>query len=48
MTPFLEFSIALGKLDWVRLEELGAQLNIPLVDMDLLYYEAMEWAEKSF
>ncbi len=48
MTPFLEFSIALGKLDWERLEELGAQLNIPLNDMDLLYYEAMEWAEKSF
>ncbi|MBD8522799.1 EAL and HDOD domain-containing protein [Lysinibacillus fusiformis] len=48
MTPFLEFSIALGKLDWARLEELGAQLNIPLKDMDLLYYEAMEWAEKSF
>lgn len=48
MTPFLEFSIALGKLDWARLEELGAQLNIPLNDMDLLYYEAMEWAEKSF
>lgn len=48
MTPFLEFSIALGKLDWARLEELGDQLNIPLNDMDLLYYEAMEWAEKSF
>ncbi|MEK5433083.1 HDOD domain-containing protein [Lysinibacillus sp. FSL R7-0073] len=48
MTPFLEFSIALGKLDWARLEELGAQLNIPLNDMDLLYYEAMEWAENSF
>lgn len=48
MTPFLEFSIALGKLDWARLEELSAQLNIQLNDMDLLYYEAMEWAEKSF
>lgn len=48
MTPYLEFSIALGKLDWPRLEELATQLNIPLVDIDHLYYEAMEWAEKSF
>jgi len=48
MTPYLEFSIALSKLDWLRLEELAVQLNIQLVDIDLLYYEAIEWAEKSF
>lgn len=48
MTPYLEFSIALSKLDWPRLEELAVQLNIQLVDIDLLYYEAIEWAEKSF
>ncbi|MFJ7375534.1 EAL and HDOD domain-containing protein [Lysinibacillus capsici] len=48
MTPYLEFCIALSKLDWPRLEELAVQLNIQLVDIDLLYYEAIEWAEKSF
>lgn len=48
MTPYLEFSITLSKLDWPRLEELAVQLNIQLVDIDLLYYEAIEWAEKSF
>lgn len=48
MTPYLEFSIALGKLDWSSLEELAPQVNIDLTTIDLLYHEAMEWAEKSF
>jgi len=48
MTPYLEFSIALGKLDWSNLEKLAPQINIDLVNIDLLYLEAMEWAEKSF
>ncbi|MGE7695688.1 EAL and HDOD domain-containing protein [Lysinibacillus sp. NPDC094177] len=47
MTPYLEFSIALGKLDWSTLENLAPQLNIDLTKVDLLYHEAMEWAEKS-
>ncbi|MEK5233193.1 HDOD domain-containing protein [Lysinibacillus sp. FSL K6-0232] len=48
MTPYLEFSIALGKLDWAQLEELAPQFHMELKDMEHLYYEAMEWAEKSF
>ncbi len=47
MTPYLEFSIALGKLDWSTLEDLAPQLNIDLTKIDLFYNEAMEWAEKS-
>ncbi|MFJ7731956.1 EAL and HDOD domain-containing protein [Lysinibacillus sp. NPDC097231] len=47
MTPYLEFSIALGKLDWSSLEELAPKLNVDLTSIDLLYNEAMEWAEKS-
>jgi len=48
MTPYLEFSIALDKLDWSSLEVLAPQLNFDLTNIDLLYQEAMEWAEKSF
>jgi len=47
MTPYLEFSIALGKLDWTTLENLAPQLNMNFTNIDLLYNEAMEWAEKS-
>lgn len=47
MTPYLEFSIALGKLDWDSLEELAPNINIDLTSIDLLYHEAFEWAEKS-
>ena len=47
MTPYLEFSIALGKLDWERLEELASQINIEMTSIDLLYNEALEWAETS-
>ena len=47
MTPYLEFSIALGKLDWDSLEELAPKINIDLTSIDLLYHEAIEWAEKS-
>ena len=47
MTPYLEFSIALDKLDWSTLENLAPQLNMNFTNIDLLYNEAMEWAEKS-
>ncbi|MFF2177944.1 EAL and HDOD domain-containing protein [Lysinibacillus sp. NPDC058147] len=47
MTPYLDFSIALAKLDWSTLEELAPQLNMNFTNIDLLYNEAMEWAEKS-
>ncbi|MDM5250175.1 MULTISPECIES: HDOD domain-containing protein [unclassified Lysinibacillus] len=47
MAPYLEFSIALSKLDWPTLEKLASQLNIDLSNIDQLYHEAMEWAEKS-
>ncbi|MFJ7407471.1 MULTISPECIES: EAL and HDOD domain-containing protein [unclassified Lysinibacillus] len=47
MTPYLEFSIALGKLDWERIEQLAPQINIEMASIDLLYNEALEWAETS-
>ena len=48
MTPYLDFSIALGKLDWNALEMLAPKFNLDIESMDLLYKEALEWAETSF
>ena len=48
MTPYLDFSIALGKLDWNALEMLAPKFNLDIESMDLLYNEALEWAETSF
>ncbi|MEG0259074.1 MAG: HDOD domain-containing protein [Lysinibacillus sp.] len=47
MFPYLEFSVALGKLDWDRLEQLAPQFNLSTVNIDKIYNEALEWAEKS-
>lgn len=47
MTPYLDFSIALGKIDWVTLEKLAPKFDLDMEDIDLLYNEALEWAEAS-
>lgn len=47
MTPYLNFSIALGKLDWDTLEKLAPEFNLDMDSVDLLYNEALEWAETS-
>lgn len=41
MTPYLEFSIALGKLDWPSLEELAPQVNIDR--QPLIFYTMKQW-----
>lgn len=48
MSPYLEFSIALGKLDWDTLEVLAPKFNLDMESMELLYKEALEWAETSY
>ncbi len=48
MTPYLEFSIALGKLDGDSLKELSSQLDLDMAHINVLYTEALEWAETSF
>ncbi|WP_042471734.1 EAL and HDOD domain-containing protein [Bacillus ndiopicus] len=48
MTPYLQFSIALSKLEWDKLELLGADVGLDVYEMDELYSEALSWAEKSF
>lgn len=47
MSPYLEFSIALGKLDWDTLDRLAPKFNINMEDMEVLYTEALQWAETS-
>lgn len=46
ITPYLQFSITLSKLEWDKLEEIGAALGLDAYEMDDLYNEALTWAEK--
>lgn len=45
MTPYLQFSIAVSKLDWDNIERLAGQLNIPLDSVLPMYEEVMAWVE---
>ena len=47
MSPYLEFSIALGKLDWDTLDRLAPKFNLDMENMESLYKEALQWAETS-
>ncbi|MEC1179429.1 HDOD domain-containing protein [Metasolibacillus meyeri] len=46
ITLYLQFSITLSKLEWDKLEEIGAALGLDAYEMDDLYNEALTWAEK--
>ena len=43
MQPYLQFSIALSKLDWVRINDLAEQLNIPKECILPIYEEVKNW-----
>ncbi|WP_342559286.1 HDOD domain-containing protein [Metasolibacillus sp. FSL K6-0083] len=47
MTPYLQFSMALDKLEWDKLQALGENIGLNIHEMDELYSEALAWAEKS-
>lgn len=47
MSPFLEFSIALGKMDWDVIDKLALQFDLSDETIKRLYYEANEWAENA-
>ncbi|SOC16970.1 EAL and modified HD-GYP domain-containing signal transduction protein [Ureibacillus xyleni] len=47
MTPYLEFSIALSKMDWDSIERLIPQLGLDNEKVEIIYNEAAIWAEKS-
>lgn len=48
MSPYLQFSIALGKLDWETLGELAPMFKLDMVHIDKIYEEATEWVENAF
>lgn len=48
MSPYLQFSIALGKLDWETLGELAPMFKLDMAHIDKIYEEATEWVENAF
>ena len=47
MTPYLQFSIALNKLDWKKINPLAAQLNIAKEEILPMYEEAKLWVDEA-
>lgn len=45
MTPYLQFSIALSKLDWKQLKPLAKQLNVSEEELLTIYEEVNAWVE---
>ncbi|MEK4627271.1 HDOD domain-containing protein [Solibacillus sp. FSL R7-0682] len=45
MTPYLQFSIALSKLDWKQLKPLAIQLNVSEEELLTIYEEVNAWVE---
>lgn len=48
MTPYLQFSIALGKLDWEKIDEFATILNLSKSEVEKIYLIANEWAKSAF
>lgn len=48
MTPYLQFSIALSKLDWACIEELAPLFHLDFESINSIYLESTEWAETAF
>ena len=47
MTPYLELSIALSKMDWETVKRLKSQLGLEDEKIDKIYNEAAKWTEMS-
>ncbi|RUL47493.1 MULTISPECIES: EAL and HDOD domain-containing protein [Lysinibacillus] len=47
MTPYLELSIALSKVDWEAIDQLAPLFNLDHEKLEIIFNEATEWAEKS-
>lgn len=47
MTPYLEFSIALNKMDWTGIKKYRLYFNLDKHEVEQLYVEATKWAENS-
>lgn len=47
MTPYLQFSIAVSKLDWTQIEPLAKQLNISTDEVLPMYEEVKTWVNEA-
>lgn len=47
MTVYLQFSIALNKLDWEKVYSIAEQLNIPQEKVLVIYEEVTEWVKEA-
>lgn len=45
MAPILHLSIALNALNWERISALADELDIPSEQIDLIYYNTLEWVQ---
>ncbi|MFF5995271.1 HDOD domain-containing protein [Lysinibacillus sp. KU-BSD001] len=48
MSPYLQFSIALSKADWVNVEKLGAKLELSKETIMQIQREADEWVDETY
>lgn len=48
MSPYLDFSIALSKLEWDKVEKLGAQLGLSEEQVIKIQLKAEDWVEETF
>lgn len=48
MTPYLQFSIALGKLKWEEIDEFAIKFQLSKKEVKKIYMEANEWAKNAF
>lgn len=46
MAPILHLSIALNSLNWERITDLCEELDIPSEQMDIIYYNTLEWIQQ--
>lgn len=48
MTPYLDFSIALGKLDWEKIDEYAMKLRLNKEQVEKMHIFATDWAKNAF
>ncbi|MER2192696.1 MAG: HDOD domain-containing protein [Solibacillus sp.] len=48
MAPILQLSIALNSLDWELISTLSHELDIPSDQIDLIYYNTLDWVQLIF
>ena len=47
MTPYLQCSVALGKMEWTKAKYMLQQMGAENIDVDALFNEAFNWSEEA-